>query len=142
VPVKFIGADGSGTTAGAICSILYAISINARVMNASGGDTACSQALHDAIALADYHDALYVAAAGNDSVNNDTTRHYPASYDLPNVISVVATDAPDGTALAPARSVGPAGTSIVVTTATSLVHDPARSPPGIWGAATVAVTSP
>jgi subtilisin family serine protease len=98
VPVKFIGADGSGTTADAICSILYAVSIGANVMNASWGDTEYSQAMHDAIAVADQHGALFVAAAGNDGVNNDTAPHYPASYDLPNVISVAATDSNDNRA--------------------------------------------
>ena len=98
VPVKFIGADGSGTTADAICSILYSIGAGANVINASWGDTEYSQALYDAIAQADQHGVLFVAAAGNDGVNNDTAPHYPASYDLPNIISVAATDSNDNRA--------------------------------------------
>jgi hypothetical protein len=39
-----------------------------------------------------------VAAAGNDSVNNDSVPHYPASYDIPNVVSVAATDRNDALA--------------------------------------------
>jgi subtilisin family serine protease len=31
-------------------------------------------------------------------VNNDTAPHYPASYDLPNIISVAATDSNDNRA--------------------------------------------
>src|SRR5262249_32120920 len=95
VPIKFIGADGSGTTADAICGILYGISAGVNVINASWGDTDYSQALYDAIAQADQNGILFVAAAGNDGENNDTTPHYPASYDLPNVISVAATESND-----------------------------------------------
>ena len=95
MPVKFVGADGSGTTADAICGILYAVANGANVINASWGDTDYSQALYDAIAQADQHGVLFVAAAGNDGENNDSSPHYPASYNLPNVISVAATDAND-----------------------------------------------
>src|SRR4029079_3074339 len=35
---------------------------------------------------------LFVAAAGNDALNNTLIGHYPASYDLPNIISVASTD--------------------------------------------------
>jgi len=98
LPVKFIGADGSGTTADAICAILYSINAGADVINASWGDTEYSQALYNAIDQADQHGVLLVAAAGNDWANNDTAPHYPASYDLPNIISVAATDAGDNRA--------------------------------------------
>ena len=98
LPVKFVGADGSGTTADAICSIQYAVNHGANVINASWGDTDYSQALYDAIAQADQQGVLFVAAAGNDSANNDSTPHYPASYNLPNIISVAATDSNDNLA--------------------------------------------
>ena len=38
---------------------------------------------------------LFVAAAGNDGVNADSSPDYPAAFDLPNVISVAATDRSD-----------------------------------------------
>jgi Subtilase family len=38
---------------------------------------------------------LFVAAAGNDGHNADVKPDYPAAFDLPNVISVAATDATD-----------------------------------------------
>src|SRR6185436_2247806 len=38
---------------------------------------------------------LFVAAAGNSSVNNDRTPHYPSSYNVPNVVSVAALDRND-----------------------------------------------
>ena len=37
-------------------------------------------------------DVLLVAAAGNSSLNNDAYPSYPANLNLPNVISVAATD--------------------------------------------------
>ena len=35
---------------------------------------------------------LHVVAAGNDNSDNDVIPFFPASYDLPNIISVAATD--------------------------------------------------
>ena len=40
-------------------------------------------------------DQLFIAAAGNAGSNTDTSPHYPSSYDLPNIISVAATDQHD-----------------------------------------------
>ena len=78
--------------------MLYAAQNGADVMNNSWAGGAYSQALADAITVADQHNSLFVAAAGNDGTNNDTTPAYPASYDLPNVVSVAATDNADGRA--------------------------------------------
>src|SRR5262249_19917907 len=63
--LKFLGADGSGTTDDAVRAILYAVQNGAVVLNNSYGGTEFSQALSDAIAFADAHNALFVAAAGN-----------------------------------------------------------------------------
>jgi len=35
---------------------------------------------------------LFAAAAGNDGLDNGTSPFYSASYNLPNIISVTATD--------------------------------------------------
>jgi hypothetical protein len=64
----------------------------ARVMNASWGSDEYSQALLDAIRVGDGSGSLFVAAAGNSFSNADTFPHYPSSYDVPNLISVAATD--------------------------------------------------
>ena len=46
--------------------------------------------------IASMPDVLFVAAAGNDyHSNNDKHPVYPGSYDLPNVLAVLATDASD-----------------------------------------------
>lgn len=98
MPLKFMGANGSGSTAAAIRAIQYAVANGARVSNNSWGGGATSQALRDAIAAANARGHIFVAAAGNDGRNNDTSPTYPASYDLPNVISVAASTASDGLA--------------------------------------------
>jgi subtilisin family serine protease len=95
MPLKFLTAAGSGTTADAVSAILYASQQGADVLNNSWGGDEYSQALADAIAVTDSRDQLFVAAAGNDSSDNDFAPAYPASFDFPNVISVAATDNTD-----------------------------------------------
>ncbi len=103
MPLKFMGRGGFGTTANAIEAINYAIDrkqkgVNVRVISASWGSTSKSKALEDAIRAAGEQGILFVAAAGNATTNNDNRPHYPSNYDLPNVISVAATDKNDNLA--------------------------------------------
>jgi subtilisin family serine protease len=93
--LKFLDADGEGNTADAANAIDYAVSHGARVINASWGGPAFSQALYQAVRRAGDKGVLFIAAAGNDGHNADTKPDYPAAFDLPNVISVAATDAQD-----------------------------------------------
>ncbi len=51
--------------------------------------------MYDTVSAANSAGVLLVAAAGNDGSNNDLTPVYPASFDLPNIISVAATDQND-----------------------------------------------
>ena len=100
MPLKFMNAGGSGTTKDAIESINYAINrkkagVNVRVISASWGSTQRSRALEDVIRKAYEADILFVAAAGNSSVSNDRTPHFPSSYNVPNVVSVAALDRND-----------------------------------------------
>ena len=93
---KFLDSSGQGTVSGAIKCLDFARTHGAKVVNASWGNFTefKSQSLHDAIASLRNADIIFVAAAGNSSVNNDVTPLYPASYssDLDNVVSVAATD--------------------------------------------------
>ncbi|MFZ3091916.1 MAG: S8 family serine peptidase [Nitrospirota bacterium] len=98
MPLRFLGATGSGSTADAISAVSYAVTKGARVINASFGGGSYSQAMYDAINNARSNNVLFVAAAGNDGTNNDTTPAYPASYNLDNIISVAATDQNDALA--------------------------------------------
>ncbi|HEX7774174.1 MAG TPA: S8 family peptidase [Pyrinomonadaceae bacterium] len=98
MPLKFLNAGGSGSTKDAIEAINYVINrkkagVNVRIISASWGSTQKSRALGDVIRKAYENDILFVAAAGNSSVDNDRTPHYPSSY--PNVISVAALDRND-----------------------------------------------
>jgi subtilisin family serine protease len=92
VPLKFLGADGSGTTADAISAILYARAKGVPILNNSWGGGDFSEALRDAIEQTDAGGELFVAAAGNDFTNTDVEPFYPASYDVPNVLVVGASD--------------------------------------------------
>jgi subtilisin family serine protease len=98
MPLKFIGANGQGTADDAVRAILYATRMGAVASNNSWGGEEFSQALEDAIADADAHGSLFVAAAGNSAKNTDTTPDYPSGFDLPNVLTVGATDQNDARA--------------------------------------------
>lgn len=87
--VKFLTASGGGTLQGAIDSVLYATKMGARITSNSWGGGGFNQALYDAFKASP---ALHVVAAGNERNNNDARPAYPATFDLPNVISVAATD--------------------------------------------------
>lgn len=100
MPLKFMNAGGFGTTKDAIEAINYVIErkkagVNVRIISASWGSTQKSRALEEVIRKAYENDILFVAAAGNSSVNNDRSPHYPSSYNVPNVISVAALDRHD-----------------------------------------------
>ncbi|HET9525811.1 MAG TPA: S8 family peptidase [Pyrinomonadaceae bacterium] len=100
MPLKFMNAGGFGTTKDAIEAINYVIArkkdgVNVRIISASWGSTQKSRALEDVIRKAYENDILFVAAAGNASVNNDRSPHYPSSYNVPNVVSVAALDRND-----------------------------------------------
>jgi len=92
IALKFLSAGGSGSTSDAIRAMQYVLENGIRVSNNSWGGGDYSQALYDTIKEAQRIGHLFIAAAGNDHVNNDVFPHYPSSYDLPNIISVAATD--------------------------------------------------
>jgi subtilisin family serine protease len=94
--VKFLDASGSGSAAGAIKAIDYAVQMKVQVMNASWGGYGFSQGIYDAIEVANREGILFVAAAGNEGVDNDGAMPmYPASYDLPNILAVQWTERDD-----------------------------------------------
>ena len=91
MPLKFLNGNGVGTTSNAIRAIYYAVNNGASVLNNSWGGTSYSAALHEAVAYTYAKGAVFVAAAGNAGSNNDSVPMYPASYDVPNVVSIAAT---------------------------------------------------
>jgi hypothetical protein len=105
--LKFLNSGGSGYTSGAIECLDYVINMkvnhgqNVRIINNSWGGGAYSQSLYETIQTAGAADILFVAAAGNDGEDNDVNPDYPSSYDLPNILSVAATDHDDELAYFP-----------------------------------------
>ena len=92
---KFLDAGGSGSASDAITCIDYARAKGAHIMNNSWGGGGYSQALRDAIAAANTAGIVFAAAAGNDSLDNDFSKSYPAGYEEENVIAVAATTRTD-----------------------------------------------
>lgn len=98
--LKFLDANGSGSTSDAVLLLDEAVAlrqqgVNIRVINSSWGGPAASQALKDAFARAQDAGILLVCAAGNSGQNADLTPMYPAAYDLRGIVSVLATDSSD-----------------------------------------------
>jgi subtilisin family serine protease len=95
LPLKFLSAGGSGSLADALESIQYATKLKVDIMNNSWGGGGFSQSLFDAIKKAEDEGILFVAAAGNESNNNDNRPAYPASYKINSIISVASTTSED-----------------------------------------------
>jgi subtilisin family serine protease len=95
ISAKFLGSRG-GTTANAIKAVDYLTDLKKRkglnivASNNSWGGGGFSQALKDAIDRAGAQNILFVAAAGNDGVNNDGSPHYPSSYTSPTILAVAS----------------------------------------------------
>jgi subtilisin family serine protease/PKD repeat protein len=98
MPLKFLNSSGNGNTADAIEALQYAIKNGACITNNSWGGAGYTASLYAAISAANDAQQLFVASAGNDSINNDVSHHYPSDYNLPNVISVAATNTTDNLA--------------------------------------------
>lgn len=102
--LRFISEKGQGTTADAVKAIKYAVDNGAKVMSNSWGsegddpNDSGTQALKDAIQMAQDKGVLFIGAAGNGhqgkGYNNDTDPKpaVPASYPHDIIISVAALD--------------------------------------------------
>lgn len=84
------GADSNLLSAYQYAKAMRQHGVNLRVLNNSYGGQGFSQSLRDGISELNSAGILFVAAAGNESTNNDFVPIYPASYELPNVVSVAA----------------------------------------------------
>jgi thermitase len=90
MPLKVLGADGTGLSSDLARGIVWAADNGARVINASLEGPPDDLAVAAAAAYAQARGALVVAAAGNDS---SSTLGYPAA--LPGVVSVAASTTGD-----------------------------------------------
>ncbi|MFL6208705.1 MAG: S8 family serine peptidase [Pyrinomonadaceae bacterium] len=93
--LRVLDDSNTGDVAGAIQAIDYAVAHGARIINCSWGTDERSAALRDAIERAASRDVVVISSAGNAGRDIDAEPHYPAAYDLPNIISVAATDSAD-----------------------------------------------
>lgn len=94
---KFLAANGSGAIYDAIEAVDYITNQKNRgvpvvLSNNSWGGGGYYQPMADAITRARNAGILFVAAAGNNTNNNDANPYYPCGYDIDNVISVAAVD--------------------------------------------------
>lgn len=89
VPVKFLSPKG-GNTDVAIKAIDYAISRNVKILSLSWGGPKPSPLLEEMLKRCRERGILVVAAAGNESTDNDKTPSYPANYELDNILSVAS----------------------------------------------------
>lgn len=96
INAKFLGSNG-GTTANAILSVDYMTDLKTRhglnmvATSNSWGGGGFSQGLQDAIERANAAGVLFIAAAGNSSVDCDTSSAcYPAEYPNSNIIAVAS----------------------------------------------------
>lgn len=92
---RFLDAEGSGWTDDAVEAVYYAVDNGASILSNSWGGGAWSESLLTAIEYARDHNVLFVAAAGNSGSDNDVSPHYPASYEVSNVVAVANTDSGD-----------------------------------------------
>lgn len=93
--LKFLTASGGGSMLHAVRAVdevtrLKKQGLNIVAINASWGSRGESLPLKEAIRDAGDNQILFIAAAGNDGVNNDSIPHFPSSFDLPNIVSVAA----------------------------------------------------
>jgi len=90
--VKVMDNTGAGTTANIVKGIDFAIANSANVINMSLGYYTYDATLYTALSNANSAGIAVVAAAGNDTNDNDSTPFYPCDYGLPNIVCVAALD--------------------------------------------------
>lgn len=92
IPVKMLSDHGYTTTALILKAMQYAKSVGAHVVSASWVSDGFSKNHYEALKELADAGIVFVAAAGNDGLDISNFPVYPASYKLPNVISVAAID--------------------------------------------------
>lgn len=93
--LKFLDINGEGYMSDAAEALLYAVNMGARISNNSYGSSANSVTLRNAIDSANTKGHLYVASAGNEATDMDSSSSYPGSYKRANMLTVAATDQSD-----------------------------------------------
>ena len=96
MPIRYYADEDTttDTVSNIVKAIDYAIENGAHIINFSSEGTGFNVAEFRAIERASKKGILVITAAGNQGQNNDSssTPCYPASYDLPNILAVAATN--------------------------------------------------
>ncbi len=92
IPIKQNDAEGHGTAASLVTAIRHAIKEKADVINISQDTTGAApdEDLHRAVEDALAANIVVVASAGNDGLDGNSKKTYPASYE--GVLAVAASD--------------------------------------------------
>lgn len=93
--VKFLDARHSPTVLYGALAIRWAANHGAQIITAAWDVGLPSRLLRTAILFANSRGVLFVAGAGNDGLDNAKLPTYPATYNVPNVVSVMASDRED-----------------------------------------------
>lgn len=88
--IRVMDTTGSGNTASITQGVDFAVANGAKVINMSIGGTSYDAAFNSAISSAQSNGVVVVVAAGNSTINNDSTPHYPCNYTQSNLICVAA----------------------------------------------------
>ena len=96
IPLKFLDNAGNGVTSDAAEALHYVADlrrrgVNIKITNNSWGGGGYSATFRETLAENSSLGILFMAAAGNETNNNDITPFYPASYNDSNIISIAAT---------------------------------------------------
>jgi hypothetical protein len=96
MPLRFLGPFG-GAISDEVAAINYSIKMGAKVTNNSYGGVGTDIAEGRAVSQSQFAGQIFVAAAGNESVDNDVVGNYPADFSvlMDNVVTVAATDSND-----------------------------------------------
>ncbi len=92
MPVQFLSASGNGSIGNFISALNYSVAHGAKITNNSWEGAGNNGFLEAAIANAQNHGQIFVAAAGNEGSNNDTNPAYPSGFPLNNIVAVAASD--------------------------------------------------
>jgi hypothetical protein len=98
--LKFLNSQGSGATSDAVDAIEFAIQAkiagvaNVRVLSNSWGGGFSTESMLEEIRRAYANDILFVCSAGNNGQQNGRN-YYPATYNVPNMVVVAASDEAD-----------------------------------------------
>ncbi len=94
MPLKYydLRASTTNTLFNTISALRYAVTMGVHIINYSGGGPYPSESERRILQLAEKRGILMTAAAGNNGVDFENHKFFPAGYRLSNILSITATD--------------------------------------------------